>query len=59
MLLDMMSRNGKEKQTNGINDPGYTGFKVEALKDDPYKLALPSGGQYRKALSDADHSFKR
>ena len=34
-------------------------FKAEALKGKPHKPALPSGGQYRKALPDADHSLKR
>ena len=38
---------------------GYTVVKVEALKGEPHKPALPSGGQYRKALPDADHSLKR
>lgn len=40
-------------------DLDITGVKAEALKGEPHKPALPSGGQYRKALPDADHSLKR
>lgn len=43
----------------GEDGLGYTGVKAEALKGEPHKPALPSGGQYRKALPDADHSLKR